>query len=82
MKAVSTTDSWIITGGTHVGLTKVVGEAVRQAEYREWVGEQHSSVKCIGINTWGTIDNHQAMANWLKSVSIIAGCWSTSDCLF
>ncbi|XP_075247301.1 transient receptor potential cation channel subfamily M member-like 2 isoform X2 [Convolutriloba macropyga] len=67
VKAVSTTDSWIITGGTHVGLTKVVGEAVRQAEYREWVGEQHSSVKCIGINTWGTIDNHQAMANWLKS---------------
>ncbi len=43
-------DAWLITGGTNVGVVKVVGEALNNYRYKN---HKHGlDVPCIGICTW------------------------------
>ncbi|KAL5247829.1 hypothetical protein ACHWQZ_G019650 [Mnemiopsis leidyi] len=51
MKAVKSTNAWVITGGTNTGVMKYVGEAVRSYS--------GSNVTAIGIATWGIIKNKE-----------------------
>jgi transient receptor potential cation channel subfamily M protein 2 len=46
IKAATSTNSWIITGGTNAGVMRLVGEAV---------SEEFNSLVVIGIAAWGTI---------------------------
>ncbi|XP_044531649.1 transient receptor potential cation channel subfamily M member 2 [Gracilinanus agilis] len=59
VKVAQTTGAWIITGGSHAGVMKQVGEAVRDfslsSSYKE--GE----VITIGIATWGTVHNRESL---------------------
>ncbi|XP_008565916.1 PREDICTED: transient receptor potential cation channel subfamily M member 2 [Galeopterus variegatus] len=59
VKVAQTTGAWIITGGSHTGVMKQVGEAVRDfslsSSYKE--GE----VITIGVATWGTIHNRESL---------------------
>ncbi|XP_020835678.1 transient receptor potential cation channel subfamily M member 2 isoform X1 [Phascolarctos cinereus] len=59
VKVAQTTGAWIITGGSHTGVMKQVGEAVRDfslsSSYKE--GE----VITIGIATWGTVHNRESL---------------------
>ena len=50
---------WIITDGVHSGVTKVVGEAVRDYEIAE--RSQQSNVVTIGVATWGVICNKELL---------------------
>ncbi|XP_063692912.1 transient receptor potential cation channel subfamily M member-like 2 isoform X2 [Bolinopsis microptera] len=53
MKAVKSTDAWVITGGTNTGVMKLVGEAVR--------GYSGSNITSIGIASWGIIKNKEQL---------------------
>ena len=47
VKAAQTTDSIIVTNGSHSGVTKLVGEAVAE--------NLHHKLNLIGVVTWGTV---------------------------
>jgi hypothetical protein len=46
IKAATSTNAWIITGGTNTGVMRLVGEAV---------SEEFNKLIVIGIATWGKI---------------------------
>ncbi|CAH2226291.1 transient receptor potential cation channel subfamily M member 2 [Pelobates cultripes] len=51
--AAQTTGAWIITGGSHAGVMKHIGEAVRDFS--------DSEIVLIGIATWGIVHNRKAL---------------------
>lgn len=55
--AVCPTGAWIITGGSHTGVMKQVGEAVRDSSLGGPGSE--AGVVTIGVATWGTIHNRE-----------------------
>ncbi|XP_056409084.1 transient receptor potential cation channel subfamily M member 2-like [Hyla sarda] len=55
VKAAQSTGAWIITGGSHAGVMKHVGEAIR-----DFSGDQlGSEIVLIGIATWGIVHNRE-----------------------
>ncbi|KAE8628405.1 hypothetical protein XENTR_v10007503 [Xenopus tropicalis] len=55
--AAQSTGAWIITGGSHAGVMKHVGEAVR-----DFSGGQHETeIVLIGIATWGIVHNRESL---------------------
>ncbi|XP_077786135.1 transient receptor potential cation channel subfamily M member 2 isoform X6 [Podarcis muralis] len=58
VKVAQTTGAWIITGGSHAGVMKQVGEAVRDFSMSSnYKGE----IITIGIATWGTVHNRSSL---------------------
>ncbi|XP_053732117.1 transient receptor potential cation channel subfamily M member 2-like isoform X1 [Synchiropus splendidus] len=55
IKVTQTTGAWIITGGTHAGVMKHVGQAVKNYS----VG--NDEVVTIGVATWGIVHNREAL---------------------
>ncbi|KAK3605984.1 hypothetical protein CHS0354_019664 [Potamilus streckersoni] len=60
MKAAQSTGAWIITGGTHAGVMKHVGEAVK--DYGMAYTNQ-KPVITIGLVPWGVIQNRDTLEN-------------------
>uniref|UniRef100_A0A3Q3E7Z3 TRPM SLOG domain-containing protein n=1 Tax=Labrus bergylta TaxID=56723 RepID=A0A3Q3E7Z3_9LABR len=58
IKVAQTTGAWIITGGTHAGVMKHVGQAVRDNALS---GSIHGQIVAIGVATWGMIHNKDAL---------------------
>ncbi|XP_068119761.1 transient receptor potential cation channel subfamily M member 2 [Hyperolius riggenbachi] len=57
VKAAQSTGAWIITGGSHAGVMKHVGEAIR-----DYSGDQQDSeIVLIGIATWGIVHNRKSL---------------------
>uniref|UniRef100_A0A8D2JAJ1 Transient receptor potential cation channel subfamily M member 2 n=1 Tax=Varanus komodoensis TaxID=61221 RepID=A0A8D2JAJ1_VARKO len=64
VKVAQTTGAWIITGGSHAGVMKQVGEAVRDFSMSSsYKGEMVT----IGIATWGTIHNRSSLISPMGS---------------
>ncbi|EGV98052.1 Transient receptor potential cation channel subfamily M member 2 [Cricetulus griseus] len=61
VKVAQTTGAWIITGGSHTGVMKQVGEAVRDFSLSSSCKE--GDVITIGVATWGTIHNREGLIN-------------------
>ncbi|KAL3837257.1 hypothetical protein ACJMK2_022625, partial [Sinanodonta woodiana] len=57
-------DAWIITGGTHVGVAKHVGEAVK---YDRFNCENEDDIVAIGIAPWGVIHNKELLEKKQRS---------------
>lgn len=62
--------AWIITGGTHTGVMKQVGEAVHNFSLSSSYNK--GEVVTIGIATWGTVHNrdglvHPTVSAWPES---------------
>ncbi|XP_040195795.1 transient receptor potential cation channel subfamily M member 2-like [Rana temporaria] len=57
VNAAQSTGAWIITGGSHAGVMKHVGEAVRDFSG----GEKDSEIVLIGIATWGIVHNRKSL---------------------
>ncbi|KAM5180438.1 transient receptor potential cation channel subfamily M member 2-like [Mantella aurantiaca] len=57
VKAAQSTGAWIITGGSHAGVMKHVGEAIRDFSG----GEQDSEIVLIGVATWGIVHNRTSL---------------------
>ncbi|KAM8855420.1 transient receptor potential cation channel subfamily M member 2 isoform 2-T2 [Spinachia spinachia] len=59
-KVAQTTGAWIITGGTHAGVMKHVGQAVRDHALSS---STQGQIVAIGVATWGIIHNRDALVN-------------------
>uniref|UniRef100_UPI00358EBBEA transient receptor potential cation channel subfamily M member 2 n=1 Tax=Myxine glutinosa TaxID=7769 RepID=UPI00358EBBEA len=59
IKVARNTGVWIMTDGAHSGVTKVVGEVVRDCEIAG--RSQQSKVVTIGVATWGVIYNRDLL---------------------
>ncbi|XP_034510616.1 transient receptor potential cation channel subfamily M member 2 isoform X5 [Ailuropoda melanoleuca] len=59
VKVAQTTGAWIITGGSHTGVMKQVGEAVR--DFTLSSGCNEGEVVTVGIATWGTVHNREGL---------------------
>ncbi|XP_029463786.1 transient receptor potential cation channel subfamily M member 2 [Rhinatrema bivittatum] len=59
VKAAQTTGAWIITGGSHAGVMKQVGEAVR--DFSMVSGSKDNDIVTIGIATWGIVHNRDSL---------------------
>lgn len=57
--------AWIITGGSHTGVMKQVGEAVRDFSLGSSCSE--GEVVTIGIATWGTVHNREGLVHPMVS---------------
>uniref|UniRef100_A0A8C5T733 Transient receptor potential cation channel subfamily M member 2 n=1 Tax=Malurus cyaneus samueli TaxID=2593467 RepID=A0A8C5T733_9PASS len=60
VKVAQTTGAWIITGGSHAGVMKQVGEAVR--DFVLSCGHKEGDIVTIGIATWGTVYNRDSLS--------------------
>ncbi|XP_044073631.1 transient receptor potential cation channel subfamily M member 2 isoform X1 [Siniperca chuatsi] len=60
IKVAQTTGAWIITGGTHTGVMKHVGQAVRDYTLSSSMQNQ---VVAIGVATWGVIHNRDTLVH-------------------
>ena len=54
----SATGAWIITGGTHAGVMKHVGEAVKDFGLAT---SSQNPVVAIGIAPWGCVQNRELL---------------------
>nr|XP_019601291.1 PREDICTED: transient receptor potential cation channel subfamily M member 2 isoform X2 [Rhinolophus sinicus] len=61
IKVAQTTGAWIITGGTHTGVMKQVGEAVHNFSLSSSYNK--GEVVTIGIATWGTVHNRDGLVH-------------------
>ncbi|KAL0985692.1 hypothetical protein UPYG_G00160580 [Umbra pygmaea] len=61
IKVAQTTGAWIITGGTHTGVMKHVGRAIR--DYILSSTSMEGQIVAIGVATWGTIHNRNSLVN-------------------
>ncbi|XP_069886906.1 transient receptor potential cation channel subfamily M member 2 isoform X1 [Dipodomys merriami] len=61
VKVAQTTGAWIITGGSHAGVMKQVGEAVRDFSLSS--SYKDGGVTTIGVATWGTIHNREGLVH-------------------
>ncbi|XP_019480571.1 PREDICTED: transient receptor potential cation channel subfamily M member 2 isoform X3 [Hipposideros armiger] len=61
VKVAQTTGAWIITGGSHTGVMKQVGEAVRDFSLSS--SHNKAEVVTIGIATWGTVHNRDGLVH-------------------
>ncbi|MED6272277.1 Transient receptor putative cation channel subfamily M member 2, partial [Characodon lateralis] len=60
IKVAQTTGAWIITGGTHTGVMRHVGKAVRDYALSN---PMQGNIVAIGIATWGVIHNRDILVH-------------------
>lgn len=68
--------AWIITGGSHAGVMKQVGEAVRDFTLSSCRDE--GDIVTVGIATWGTVHNREGLIHPSVSSAAPLGCGSRS----
>ncbi|XP_076026118.1 transient receptor potential cation channel subfamily M member 2-like [Genypterus blacodes] len=61
IKVAQITGAWIITGGTHTGVMKLVGQALRDYALRN--SSTKAQIVAIGVATWGTVHNRNALVD-------------------
>ncbi len=78
--AVRVAGAWILTGGTHAGVMKHVGMAVR--DYTLSSGLMEGQIVVIGVAPWGAIHNRHALVHpevrWFHNQNICAQILSSS----
>ncbi|KAM4609093.1 transient receptor potential cation channel subfamily M member 2 [Polymixia lowei] len=62
IKVAQTTGAWILTGGTHAGVMKHVGQAVRDYALSS-SSTQGNEIVAIGMATWGTVHNRKVLVH-------------------
>ncbi|KAM9342245.1 transient receptor potential cation channel subfamily M member 2 [Pholidichthys leucotaenia] len=60
IKVAQTTGAWIITGGTHTGVMKHVGQAVQDYALSH---SMQGKIVAIGVATWGVIHNRGTLVH-------------------
>ncbi|XP_048857884.1 transient receptor potential cation channel subfamily M member 2 isoform X2 [Brienomyrus brachyistius] len=61
IKVAQTTGAWIVTGGTHTGVMKHVGMAMR--DYALSSSAFDAQVVAIGVVTWGVVHNREPLVH-------------------
>uniref|UniRef100_A0A3P9L8T5 TRPM SLOG domain-containing protein n=1 Tax=Oryzias latipes TaxID=8090 RepID=A0A3P9L8T5_ORYLA len=62
VKAAVTTGSWILTGGLREGVSRCVGEAVRDFGAGA-LNSSKNKVIAVGVAPWGMVNNRQQLVN-------------------
>uniref|UniRef100_A0A3P9HQ68 Transient receptor potential cation channel subfamily M member 4 n=1 Tax=Oryzias latipes TaxID=8090 RepID=A0A3P9HQ68_ORYLA len=62
VKAAVTTGSWILTGGLREGVSRCVGEAVRDLGAGA-LNSSKNKVIAVGVAPWGMVNNRQQLVN-------------------
>lgn len=64
--------AWIITGGSHTGVMKQVGEAVRDFSLSSSYNK--GEIITIGVATWGTVHNRDSLihpaVSWARLLGV------------
>lgn len=55
-KMTTNTYAWVLTGGLHRGVAKLVGQALRKTDR-----DERNRVPCIGVASWSYTRNRQAL---------------------
>ncbi|XP_047482968.1 LOW QUALITY PROTEIN: transient receptor potential cation channel subfamily M member-like 2 [Penaeus chinensis] len=64
MKAVKSTGAWILTGGLHLGVNRIVGEAVNESQYTVKTQEYLArGIRCLGVLPWGFVRDRHLLLN-------------------
>ena len=61
-----TPNSWVVTGGTHTGIGRFVGEVVREINMTKNQVEERNenvSITCIGVANWGNVKNRHILVD-------------------
>ncbi|XP_062313277.1 transient receptor potential cation channel subfamily M member 2 isoform X2 [Osmerus eperlanus] len=61
INVAQSTGAWIVTGGTHTGVMRHVGRAMR--DYTLSSASRKGQVVAIGVATWGTIHNRHKLVH-------------------
>lgn len=67
----SSPGAWVITGGSHTGVMKQVGEAVRNFSLSGSFCK--GEVVTIGIATWGALHNRESLIHPMVSWRLLLG---------
>ncbi|XP_075036348.1 transient receptor potential cation channel subfamily M member 2 isoform X2 [Mixophyes fleayi] len=59
VKVAQTTGAWIITGGSHAGVMKQVGEAVK--DFCMGSNNKNNEIVTIGVATWGIVHKRSSL---------------------
>ena len=60
-KVTQSTQTWVLTGGTNEGLTKYIGESLKEKTNTGQLGSKN--VVCMGITPWDNIPNRKSLVN-------------------
>ncbi|CAF4675706.1 unnamed protein product [Rotaria sp. Silwood1] len=77
VKAAMTTSAWIFTSGTHVGVTKEIGNAFDKCRYRD--SKVASTIPLIGIVNWYTTTDNKQLTQDSNDISQDPNSSSISD---
>eukprot|EP00794_Sanderia_malayensis_P009474 gene9474-10463_t len=83
LKFATTTDAWVITGGTNTGVMKRVGRALQGTPTENNMspsGAEHKSVPCIGIASWGNVEHRDRL--FFKEEEMDQERFETAVCYF
>uniref|UniRef100_A0A914VR05 TRPM SLOG domain-containing protein n=1 Tax=Plectus sambesii TaxID=2011161 RepID=A0A914VR05_9BILA len=62
IKALSVTNGWLLTTGNDKGISKAVGDAVREGQsLRMHSGHMTKQIACIGIAAWGNVRHRETL---------------------
>uniref|UniRef100_A0A914VQG5 TRPM SLOG domain-containing protein n=1 Tax=Plectus sambesii TaxID=2011161 RepID=A0A914VQG5_9BILA len=62
IKALSVTNGWLLTTGSDTGISKAVGDAVREGQsLRMHSGHMTKQIACIGIAAWGNVRHRETI---------------------
>ncbi|CAH1778280.1 unnamed protein product, partial [Owenia fusiformis] len=73
VKVAKQVTMWVVTNGTHTGVIKAVGQAVKEGQTHNWTGtmKRYNQISCIGIASWGYID-HEGLVNKSRESKYVA----------
>ena len=55
-KAVDSSKCWVFAGGTLAGVDYLVGQALRELQFRRWIVEDENKFYLLGLVNWNCID--------------------------
>ena len=62
--AAQATNAWFLSGGTHVGSMKLIGETIKEGQFLVPEGaKMRRGLKAIGICSWGYIADEESLVN-------------------
>ncbi|XP_075262366.1 transient receptor potential cation channel subfamily M member 3-like isoform X2 [Convolutriloba macropyga] len=64
LNAATSTKSWILTGGTTLGIDGYITDLLNERIYQEWIGVVERTFSLIGIANWNCVDQHEQILQW------------------
>ena len=66
LNAATSTSTWILTGGTTLGIDGYITDLLNERIYQEWIGVVQRTFNLIGIANWNCVDQHEQILQVTK----------------